>query len=41
MIRSRDWSPKRTHYVVWVDACFAKLLDQGGNKTFFPIGVSP
>ena len=25
---------KEHHYVVWIDACFAKLFDQGGNKAF-------
>jgi hypothetical protein len=32
---------KEHHDVVWVDACFAKFVNQGGNKAFFPVGVRP
>jgi hypothetical protein len=32
---------KEHHYVVWVDTCFAKLLDQRGNKTFFRLVSVP
>jgi hypothetical protein len=32
---ARSVSKKEHHYVVWVDACFAKFFNQGGNQTFF------
>ena len=38
---ARSVSKKNTIMSLGVDTCFAKLLDQGGNKTFFPFGVSP